>query len=231
MSSSTHEPFVNACIRGDIAMAKRLLAEGTADIEGIWRSCTGLMWAAAEGNQEIVELLLGLGANVNARNEVNYTAILYAAEADHRDIVLSLLAHKADTDKTICNRYQETILMLMARQGHADIVEQLVRSGGDLHHTNKIGDTALYLAVSNGHAPTVASLIRLGANVNTANIGGWTPLMMASARGDIDVMELLLAQRADAAPKNRWGGTALSEAQQSFRSTQAVALLRQAGTA
>lgn len=226
--TSTHEPFVNACIRDDIATVKRLLVEGI-DIDGIWRSCTGLMWAAAEGHLQIVELLLSVGASVNIRNVVNYTAILYAAEADQRDIVWRLLDHSASTDPTVCNRYQETILLLMARQGHTDIVEQLVERGDSLHHTNKIGDTALYLAVSNGHAPTVARLIQLGATVNTANIGGWTPLMMASARGDIDIIEILLAHGADTTPQNRWGGTALSEAKQSFRSNQAVALLRQAG--
>ncbi|ESA36348.1 ankyrin repeat protein [Leptolyngbya sp. Heron Island J] len=225
---SIHESFVNACIRGDLAVVKQHLVDG-ADVEGIWRSCTGLMWAAAEGYLPVVELLLQVGANVNTRNEVNYTAILYAAETDQRDIVLTLLDHGAQTDASVCNRYEETILLLMARQGHADIVERLAQRGDNLHHTNKIGDTALYLAVNNGHAPTVASLIKLGANVNTANIGGWTPLMMASARGDIDIIEMLLAQGADVTPTNRWGGTALSEAQQSFRSSQAVAMLRQAG--
>ncbi|NEQ48754.1 MAG: ankyrin repeat domain-containing protein [Leptolyngbya sp. SIO3F4] len=226
--SSPHKPFVNACIRGDLGTVKQLLVDG-ADIEGIWRSCTGLMWAAAEGHLSLVELLLTAGANVNTRNEVNYTAMLYAAEADQRDVVLTLLTNGAHTDASICNRYEETILLLMARQGHADIVERLVKQGDNLHHTNKIGDTALYLAVNNGHGPTVASLIRLGASVNTANIGGWTPLMMASARGDIDIMEMLLTQGADVTPINRWGGTALSEAQQSFRASQAVELLRQAG--
>ncbi|MGD1857718.1 MAG: ankyrin repeat domain-containing protein [Leptolyngbyaceae cyanobacterium] len=226
--SNTHEPLVNACIRGELATVKRLLVEGV-DIEGIWRSCTGLMWAAAEGHLSIVELLLSVGADVNARNEVNYTAILYGAEADQREIVLALLDHGAQTDSSVCNRYQETILLLMARQGHADIVGQLVQHGDNLHHTNRIGDTALYLAVSNGHAPTVDRLISLGAQVNTANIGGWTPLMMAASRGDIDIMEMLLAQGADASPQNRWGGTALSEAKQSFRANQAVTLLRQSG--
>lgn len=226
--TSPHEPLVNACIRGDVATVKRLLVAG-ANIEGVWRSCTGLMWAAAEGHLPVVELLLTAGANVNTRNEVNYTAILYAAETDQREILLTLLNHGALTDSSVCNRYQETILMLVARQGHTDITERLVRQGDDIHHVNKIGDTALYLAVSNGHAPTVASLIRLGAKVNTANVGGWTPLMMASARGDVDIIEMLLAQGADVTPQNRWGGTALSEAKQSFRSSQAVAMLREAG--
>ena len=98
---STHEPLVSACIRGDLAKVKQLLVEG-ADIEGVWRSCTGLMWAAAEGHLSIVELLLSVGANVNARNEVRYTAVLYAAEADQRDIVLALLDHSAQTDASIC---------------------------------------------------------------------------------------------------------------------------------
>jgi ankyrin repeat protein len=88
---------------------------------------------------------------------------------------------------------------------------------------------ATYLAAENGHTYTVQTLIALGGNVNTANTVGWTPLMMASARGDLETMQLLLNHGADFRPKNNWGQTALSEARQSLRATQASALLLKAG--
>ncbi len=51
--------------------------------------------------------------------------------------------------------------------------------------------------------------------------------MMAAAKGDLVCMELLLDAGADPTPSNNWGGTALSEAKNSFRSREAVALLEQ----
>jgi uncharacterized protein len=80
-----------------------------------------------------------------------------------------------------------------------------------------------------GHSYTVRALAQLGANVNTANAGGWTPIMMAAARGDLETMTILLEHEADVTPRNKWGATALSEAQQSMRAKKAVTLLRQAG--
>jgi uncharacterized protein len=53
--------------------------------------------------------------------------------------------------------------------------------------------------------------------------------MMAAARGDLEIITLLLENGADFRPQNRWGGTALSEARNSFRAGLATELLLQAG--
>jgi uncharacterized protein len=107
-----------------------------------------------------------------------------------------------------------TALMWTATEGHTEIVRHLLDRGATVTAKNAAGFTAL---------------IQVGAAIETANLGGWVPVMMAAARGDLDTIELLLKHGADVRPVNRWGATALSEARNSFRSTQAVELLLRAG--
>lgn len=230
---SLNEDLIRMIIRGDRAAVEALLNQGaevntTGGVTPVGASNTALMWAATEGYLEIVELLLARGANVNAKNAANYTALMFAAEGDRRNIVALLLDQPLDSihDR---NHYEETVLMTLARRGQTDLVQRLVGLGAEINARNKIGDTALYLAADNGHSYTVKALAELGAEVNTANLGGWTPLMMAAARGDLETMSILLEQGADVQPKNRWGATALSEARQSFRAAQAAELLIRAG--
>jgi uncharacterized protein len=230
---SLNEDLIRMIIKGDATAVASLLAQGadantTGGVTPVGASNTALMWAATEGYFEIVELLLTQGANVNAKNSANYTALMFAAEGDRPNIVAALLDRQPDSihDR---NNYGETVLMSMARRGQTDIVQRLVTLGAEVNATNKIGDTALYLSAENGHSYTVKALIELGAEVNTANLGGWTPLMMAAARGDLETLTILLERGADFRPINRWGATALSEARKSFRAAQAAELLIQAG--
>jgi len=230
--------LIQAAIRGDLAQVKALIERGAdANAAGSPRSAsaaaaerghTVLMWAVDHGSQAAAQFLVERGADIHRRNSSGYTALMYAVEGDYREIVLWLLDAGADLSGS--NSWSENLLMMTARTGQADIVRQLIGQGRfDLEQGNRINDTALYIATERGHTPTVKVLIELGAQVNTANIGGWTPLMMASAQGNVDLIELLLGHGADVSPVNRWGATALSEAENSFRASQAIALLKRAG--
>jgi uncharacterized protein len=52
---------------------------------------------------------------------------------------------------------------------------------------------------------------------------------MAAAKGDLETIAILLAGGASVSPCNHWGMTALSEARQCIRSTEAVDMLMRAG--
>lgn len=230
------QQLIRAVVRGDAIAVADLLDQGadastTGGVTPVGGSNTALMWAASEGYFDIFKILLEHGAEVNAKNAAGYTALMFAAESDRRDIVLALL-DSPDLDSKCLgdrNNYQETVLMAMARQGQTDIVQRLVKMGAELNAVNKLGDTALYLASDRGHLYSVKALCELGAEVNTANRGGWTPLMMASALGNLEIMEVLLQYKADYDPKNNWHGSALSEARKSIRAKQSVEILVRAG--
>jgi len=233
---SPEEELIRAVIRADAIAVQDLLdlgvdASTTGGVTALGASNTALMWAASEGYLNIFKLLLDRGADVNAKNSAGYTALMFAAESDRRDIVSALLDDVSLDLGSLGDRnsYQETVLMAMARQGQTDIVQRLVKMGAELNAVNKLGDTALYLAADRGHLYTVKALCELGAEVNTANRGGWTPLMMASALGNLEIMKILLQYKADYSPKNNWNGSALSEARKSLRANQAVEILIRAG--
>ena len=236
VTRSPNEELIRAVIRGEAIAVQDLLERGadpstTGGVTPVGASNTALMWAASEGYLDIAKLLINCGANVNAKNDAGYTALMFATEGDRRDIVIALL-DAASLDRSCVsdrNNFQETLLMTTSRHGQTDLVQRLAQMGAEINATNKIGDTALYLAAERGHLYSVKALCELGAEVNTTNLGGWTPLMMASALGSLEIMEILLQYKADHRPKNNWNGSALSEARKSFRSNQAVEILIRAG--
>jgi hypothetical protein len=96
---------MTAARTGVPAAVKTLLAHG-ADVNAkeSWRGQTALMWAAAEGHAETIELLLEAGAQVNARSNTGWTAMLFAAREGKIPAVKALLAGGASADDALLAR-------------------------------------------------------------------------------------------------------------------------------
>lgn len=91
------DDLLTAAKKGDLPTIKRLL-DAKANIEqSSANGWTPLIFAAKSGKQAAVELLLARGANVNFKNNQNYSA-LYAAVVGRagKAIVQILLNAKAD---------------------------------------------------------------------------------------------------------------------------------------
>jgi len=80
-------------------MAELLLKIDEVDIDEIdaYRK-TPLMWAARNGHEAIVKLLLEKGADANGKNVSNGTLLMWAAEWGHRDIAKLLLKKEAEAN-------------------------------------------------------------------------------------------------------------------------------------
>ena len=96
-----------------------------------------------------VRNLLSDGADVNARNEQEWTSLMVAASEGYTHIVDVLLNQGADVNAQ--SSTGETPLMLSARWGHLSIVPMLlIDAGADPSLKNKDGKTALTIAKETG---------------------------------------------------------------------------------
>jgi ankyrin repeat protein len=146
-----------------------LLAHG-ADVNAkeSWRGQTALMWAAAEGHAEAVQLLLEAGAQINARSNAGWTALLFAAREGRIPTVKALLARR--------RRRQRRAARAAGRgRGRARAAAGAGAAGADGPRPPTRGSSALVLAVGSGNFEIAAALLDAGADPNAA-AQGWTAL-------------------------------------------------------
>ena len=90
------EEIHDAARQGDLAKIKRLLEKNPGLLEARNQNeKTPLHFAALGGHKEIVEFLIGKGADINAKNIAKETPLHYAAAMGHKEVVDLLLAKGA----------------------------------------------------------------------------------------------------------------------------------------
>jgi hypothetical protein len=74
-----------------------------------------------------------------------------------------------------------TPLCVAAEQGHAEVVETLLKAGAARNHqTSRARDTPLGLAIRSGHEAAVKVLLNAGASVHLRNAKGEAPMDLAN---------------------------------------------------
>lgn len=81
---------------------------------------TALTLAAAGGHDELVELLINHGANIEHRDKKGCTPLILAASAGHAVTVSILLDHNADIEAQ-SDRTKDTALSLACSGGRQDV--------------------------------------------------------------------------------------------------------------
>ncbi|ETS85755.1 hypothetical protein PFICI_03780 [Pestalotiopsis fici W106-1] len=85
--------FAKACAKGEYDVAKTRLAERPEDLNfADHAGNTPLQVASLNGHEDVVELLIGAGCNLECRNDVKDTPLLDAVENGHLGVVKLLLA-------------------------------------------------------------------------------------------------------------------------------------------
>lgn len=134
------------------------------------------------------------GANVNATNEVNQTALMVAISFGHEDVVSLLLEWGAKTEKM--GSYGETALGTAALRGLDDIAQLLLVHGTDPDSAKNLGKTALSQAAICGSLSMTRLLLDWGADPNAVSSNGATALACAADNGRIQTAQLLLDRGA-----------------------------------
>lgn len=157
-------PLYNAVLKGDIDIARQLLAAG-ALVDFAYNGMTPLYVAAQNGNVEGMRMLIKAGASVNAREAaVGGTPLYAAAEKGHAEAVRILLEAGADVDAATSQG--STPLMRAVEMKATETVEHLLRAGADVNQRGGIGGdwSALLIASWIGDREMMARLYAAGAD-------------------------------------------------------------------
>lgn len=192
-------PLMAVARTGNVEAATLLLQHGAkVDTREHWGGQTALLWAAAQNQPAMVRLLVGKGADVNARATVRDWQRRVTAEGRPKDM----------------NRGGLTPLLYAAREGHLDCMRELLRAKAQVDLADPDGTTPLVLALMNGHWDAAKLLVDAGADVNQWDFYGQSPLYMAvdmtslpagarvelpgmDAMTGVDMIKLLLAKGAN----------------------------------
>ena len=86
------------------------------------------------GNTEAVKQLLEAGTDVNAKNNLGDTPLMWAARYGRTETIKLLLEKGADVNRE--NRHGNTALLFAAYEGSTEMVKLLLEAGADVNATN-----------------------------------------------------------------------------------------------
>ncbi|XP_045468094.1 ankyrin repeat domain-containing protein 17-like isoform X2 [Harmonia axyridis] len=159
---------------------------------------TALTLACAGGHEELVELLLNRGADIEHRDKKGFTPLILAATAGHEKVVEILMNHSADIEAQ-SERTKDTPLSLACSGGRYEVVDMLLKRNANKEHRNVSDYTPLSLAASGGYVNIIKLLLNHGAEINsrTGSKLGISPLMLAAMNGHTAAVKLLLDMGSD----------------------------------
>jgi quinoprotein dehydrogenase-associated probable ABC transporter substrate-binding protein len=233
----------NAVIANDLDRVKFLVSKGAdvnkADSQG-W---TPLQSAARQRRDEMIKLLIELGADVNAGDP---TPLVAAVMRDHVASIKALLEHGADIEKPGEQGFKP--LPLAIAEDKYEAAKALMEAGADVNSLSgddqltplmiAAGQTspaegAMFLPGSTRPTDIARGLLDRGADVNAQSKQGVTALMIAATHNNPPMIGILIDAGADPAMKNKLGQTAADVAalNGNLESQQAIKVLSAAKAA
>ena len=148
--------------------------------------------AAYHNEIDAVKTLLADGADVNAKNEQNVTALFMASYKGNIDIVHLLLASGADV--SVKTTSSDTALIVASQNGHNEVLKALLKKKPDVNARNNKGATGLILASYAGHTDVVRTLLASGADVNMETYNDKSTALSSAQKGNHPAIVALLKQ-------------------------------------
>jgi ankyrin repeat protein len=230
------EPWVEAMIFGTRDDVRKLI-DGGLNPNAATKSggTTALMMAAP--NVDKMTLLLDRGADVNARANTRYSALMVAAQYQEADPAINLLLDRgAQVAPPVASApvFNASPFFLASYAGNAKSLKRLLAFGGKLDEAMiAIGTsrtTPMLGAFKFGDIEVARTLLDLGAPVDFADGNGITMLGRAALNNDIEMARLLISRGASVNVVDKLGMTPLLWAANiDFGDAAMIELLLQSG--
>ncbi|HEY6171703.1 MAG TPA: ankyrin repeat domain-containing protein [Candidatus Kapabacteria bacterium] len=190
---------------------------------------TPLLLAAQYGHTDVVNYLIGKGAEVGDKNSAGKTALSLAAEYGRSETVKALLENGAIVEQT--DTLGRTPLMYAAWYDHADVVTVLLTNRANINMQDNKGLTALMHGSMEGAVNACAELLVKGADINKLDKKGRNALIHTAWEGKDAMVDVLIAKGAKLDVQDEAGYTALMfAAENDFGSTCTLLVKNKANT-
>ena len=182
-------PLYQAIQRKRLSAAKMLLEAGADPNIPAYENKTALSWAAAEGSEESIELLLKQPRiELDIPDKFGQTPLQRASDAGHTKCIRMLLDNGADVKHA--DNEGRTALSLAATKGHKVVAKLLLKQKAEINAQDKKGNTPLALAAEKNHDAVVRFLLESGANADLADEDEETPFEKARDRHMDQIVEV-----------------------------------------
>ena len=230
-----YPPLRVACEHGFLPEVRELLSMG-ADLHVRLPSDNGqvIHYASAQGQLDVVKLLIEEGADVTSLTSAGCTPLHYAAAAavahpkQQAAVARTLIAEGVDIDARTEDGL--TALYTAATILAADVIQVLLEAGADtsLSATNADGGGPIHLVVDEKDASLTKLLLDAGADPNAVDDFGTVPLHIAVWKGWAGGVRILAEAGGDVNARSDANDTPLHVA--AFRgSTNTVRQLLRSG--
>jgi len=237
------QEFSNAVIADDLDRVKFLVSKGADVNKPDSQGWTPLQSAARQRRDEMIKLLIDLGADVNLGDPKPLVA---AVMRDHVPSIKVLLEHGAEINKPGQEGFRP--MPLAIAESKYEAAKALMEAGADVNALSGADDlTPLMIAagqtnpaegamfVPGSTRPTdiARGLLDHGANVNEQSKNGVTALMIAATHNNSPMIGLLIDAGADVSLKNSLGQTAADVAAKNgnLEAQQAIMVMSSAKSA
>jgi ankyrin repeat protein len=172
-----------------------ILSRSNTKLDPIDRgSRTPLSWAAEQGSEAVVTLLIAQGANIESRSCTGRTPLSWAAQQGHEAVATLLLANGADINSRDVDG--RSPLSMAVEEKHETLTKLLIAKGADVNSKCNQGYTPLIWAANRGYVGVATLLLDSGAELESRCGNGWTPLLTATAYCSTPAVEILLRMGA-----------------------------------
>ena len=135
------------------------------------------------------------GININEKNGLGVTAVMWAAIYGKKDVVKYLVEKGANIHLKANNGM--TVLLYATSRGHMEIAQYLIEQGADIHNRDELGHSSSFHILLSDNVALKDYVLKHNANINEQNNTGQSPLHVLSSRKNLDIIKYLINNGAN----------------------------------